>query len=743
MVGKEQPDGSYDGTISKILALGCLKVKAFAVEFDMDQPDENLLGNSVFGYGWNPKTGLMKLKLKVNMSKKRRGVRSGPDLTVESLESLRSLMMTKRNLLGVTNSFGDYLGIVEPFTIRFRLGMKNLFQQENPLAWDDPIPEELRGFWIDLISEAVKAGSVDFARSTRPANSVGGPVVAGLGDGAFPAYGAAVYLVWEYSCENSDCTDTCCGGSVGGGHYHSSLACGKARVTPLQGYTVPRSELSGATLVSRMVSRVVEALKHLDVKTESAIILLDSKCTISLLDASSKILKPFFQNRRAEIIENMEAVKKICKMEEPHYVPSALNIADLCTRGTAKVDDVLPGSIWKSGPHFLVLGRDQWPVTRDFVRTDLPVDEIKTGDKLIAACIRAEAVTTIAAVRAAKKKQVTKAERIFGKPAEAIERFEEILTYSHDFQSRIRVVARVRRGWSAGMVKEKDWSGEQKDMITIEPNRQEMLDAEKMILKHGMIKTADAYQEGQLRSLLPFTSSGIIYTRGRLGEKSMEAILGVSELPILMPQSRVAELYMWRAHCGYSGLFHRSDVETLAKSRTSVWIVKGKNLAKKICSQCKICTKLRKKMETQQMAELKEESSKICPPWTYICLDYAGPVIIKGEVNSRSRGKAWVLVYTCRSTKAVCLLATAGYSTSHFLARHEEYVARKGKPRSVTTDRGTQLVKGGIVLAEKEKPSNWNWAEVVKKNSVSNWEFVPHRNGLAESTVKILKKSLS
>ena len=122
-------------------------------------------------------------------------------------------------------------------------------------------------------------------------------------------------------------------------------------------------------------------------------------------------------------------------------------------------------------------------------------------------------------------------------------------------------------------------------------------------------------------------------------------------------------------------------------------------------------------------------------------------MVIKGEVNTRSRGKAWILVYTCRSTKAVCLLATAGYSTSHFLARHEEYMARKGKPRSVTTDRGTQLVKGGIVLAEKEKPSNWNWAEVVQKNSVSDWVFVPigspHRNGLAESTVKILKKSLS
>ena len=121
-----------------------------------------------------------------------------------------------------------------------------------------------------------------------------------------------------------------------------------------------------------------------------------------------------------------------------------------------------------------------------------------------------------------------------------------------------------------------------------------------------------------------------------------------------------------------------------------------------------VCARERKKKEVQQMAELREESSSVCPPWTFICLDYAGPVIIKGEVISRSRGKAWVLVYTCSSTKAVCLLATAGYSTSHFLARHAEYVARKGKPRSVVTDRGTNLVKGAIVLADKEKPSNWN-----------------------------------
>ena len=69
-----------------------------------------------------------------------------------------------------------------------------------------------------------------------------------------------------------------------------------------------------------------------------------------------------------------------------------------------------------------------------------------------------------------------------------------------------------------------------------------------------------------------------------------------------------------------------------------------------------------------------------------------------------------------------------------------------GRPRTIVSDRGTQLVKSGIVLAEKHTPRGWDWSTVVKNNSASNWSFVPvgaaHRNGLAEATVKVLKQSL-
>ena len=69
------------------------------------------------------------------------------------------------------------------------------------------------------------------------------------------------------------------------------------------------------------------------------------------------------------------------------------------------------------------------------------------------------------------------------------------------------------------------------------------------------------------------------------------------------------------------------------------------------------------------MGKVKEESLTVCRPWTYISLDFAGPVKVKGAVNARAKKKCWILVYCCRSTKAVELLATLGYDTGSFFVK--------------------------------------------------------------------------
>ena len=263
-----------------------------------------------------------------------------------------------------------------------------------------------------------------------------------------------------------------------------------------------------------------------------------------------------------------------------------------------------------------------------------------------------------------------------------------------------------------------------------------------------MLLTSIALEKGKLDSLLPVRDGVIIVTQGRLGERKMSELFGASSLPILMSDSHTAYLYMLDAHCGEYGLVHRGVVSTLARSREKVWIVKGRRLAKKICQDCMICRREAKKRASQQMALIREEQLQMCPPFTHVCLDFAGPTKVKDQVSKRKTLKVWILIYACVATKAVMFLATPGYSTEDFLCKHDEFTSRSGIPRTVVSDKGSQLVKGSIKVEEMDKPNNkYDWKQVISRDSRTRWIFVTaggqHRNGLAEATVKVLKKSLN
>ena len=55
-------------------------------------------------------------------------------------------------------------------------------------------------------------------------------------------------------------------------------------------------------------------------------------------------------------------IQKKTDVDSWKHIPSAENIADILTRG-AKPDKLGPGSIWHSGPEWLVKSEEVWPVT--------------------------------------------------------------------------------------------------------------------------------------------------------------------------------------------------------------------------------------------------------------------------------------------------------------------------------------------------------------------------------------------
>ena len=417
----------------------------------------------------------------------------------------------------------------------------------------------------------------------------------------------------------------------------------------------------------------------------------------------------------------MSEMRKYCHVEEFQHVSGELNPADLATRGEVKAADLGMGSFWQLGPFFLCLRRELWPVTRSFISEELPEEEVRCRKAVVIAMMRGSVLKDSSLQLPLLWKAV-----------------QRIIHYSNNIVKVKNILARVIRGWRKSKTVE---------VVSPDPTAEELIEAEKLLLVSAMVETATADDLDKLTSLVPEREGRLIVTRGRLGEECLSAHLGVSSLPIIMPNTRAAYLFMNRAHCGEYGTEHKGIVETLARSRTRVWIHRGRDLAKKVCNSCPLCTIKKKKLCGQQMARIRPERLVVCRPWTYTALDFAGPYKVRGVVNSRARIKCWIIVYVCCSTKAVCLLSTYGHSTQSFLIRHEEFVARHGAPSKVVSDRGSQLVSAGRVLAAKESPESWDWSRITSENRTSSWEFVPigsqHRNGLPEATVKVLKKSLA
>ena len=728
MRGEQLPDGSFSGTLRQIFDKGNLKLKTILVSGETNEEIKNLIGGKILGYNWDATTDIISIPFNIHLCNKKRGVWPQPPLTAETLNLLQTTPLTKKVCLSITNGNFDFLGIACPFTIRFKLLMQEFYQSRSDNSkesWNMLCPAAAVQNWIDLISEAVKTESLCFPRTVRPTNAISNPLIAYFTDGALPAFSSAVYVQWQVKCEHG--YDSC------DYDYEANLLTAKARVTPVTGLTIPRVEMNGKVLGSRHALSTVKALQTEPLMRPTSVVpMCDSKCTISAVDTSSRALKPFFHNRVSEILDNKKEMEKYCPVEEIHYVDTSLNPADLPTRPGIKLTDIGMDSFWQKGPDFLCSRRELWPITRDFVHAELPVEEVRSSVSVFLTSIRKAVIT--GSVKGVKLPALCLA-------------VKEASNFYNNLHKVHRILARLIKGWDLkgkGIPLTKEALGE--------PDAMELSKAERLLLTFSMFETVNADENGKLLSLCPKKDGNIVVTSGRLREESLSKLIGSPYLPILMPETRAAHLYMLEAHEGEDGTVHNSIAETLARSRKKVWIHRGRNLAKKICNECYRCKRENLVLAKQQMGKIKDESSSVSKPFTFVSLDFAGPYKVKGIVNPRTRIKCWIAVYCCRATKAVDLYAVCGYDTQSFLTKHEEFVARRGAPNSVVSDRGTQLVSAGKVLAQKSAdskntPVGWDWARITSENAASNWIFAPigspHYNGLPEATIKVLKKTLN
>ena len=199
------------------------------------------------------------------------------------------------------------------------------------------------------------------------------------------------------------------------------------------------------------------------------------------------------------------------QVDELHHWPGESNIVDLPTRGKATHQEIGPSSEWQMGPSITRQPRSLWPASRQF-RRQVPLEE--TRPALYTTNLVAK--TAVLPAMLHLHSMVT-----------------EVMQYSNSLPKVLAILARV-------LTANKSQS---RASVTNQPTVYWLSMAEHLAFIVASGDTDPLVKSGRLDGMAPYYSCGRWNTKGRLGKGAFK-VLGVSELPILSRNSRLAELIM-------------------------------------------------------------------------------------------------------------------------------------------------------------------------------------------------------
>ena len=212
---------------------------------------------------------------------------------------------------------------------------------------------------------------------------------------------------------------------------------------------------------------------------------------------------------------------------------------------------------------------------------------------------------------------------------------------------------------------------------------------------------------------------------------------------LLSSKHPATRLFMERAH-QVGG--HRGRDATLARFRMRYWTPQGSKLARLVKMDCQLCKLRDAKFLEQPMGLLPEARLKPAPAFNHVMLDLFGPYTVRGEVQKRTSGKAYGVLFTDLAMRAVHIEAVFGYDTSNFLMALSRFASLRGWPEKIYSDPGCQLVG-----AERELKEAWQRfdRESLQRDSAQNgstWVFgpadSPWHQGAVESLIKVAKHAI-
>ena len=535
--------------------------------------------------------------------------------------------ITKRTILKTIASIFDPLGLISPIVTPMKVFLQQLFELK--LGWDNEVSDQLQRDWKLMMSALKDVGEISLPRYyfgtliCQPKKIQ----LIGFCDSSEKAYAAVVYA--RVAIEDK--------ASV-------ALVMSKSRVAPLSRLTIPRLELLSCLILARLIVSVKEMLSPM-IAVEAIRCYTDSITSLYWIKGTSREWKLFVENRVQEIRRLVEpGYWSHCKGEE--------NPADIPTR-RSNVSKLERNSMWWNGPSW-VMSTQLVPLASENSAelADMPMEctkelKVKGNAETSVLCMKMETVRNLSKVITIER---------YSSYKKLVQITGYVLRFLHNCRKR---------------------SSRRIDELSVDETHR----AEKILIQSSQCTFDKDYLEKITPQLGIYKDKdGILRCGGRLNNSNLDI---QAKNPILLPRnSHLSNLIIRESH---SNVMHNGVKETLAELRSRFWIVKGRQLVKKIIGQCKICTRIQGLSYGEpDMSQLPDFRVQEVHAFHAVGIDFAGPLFIKSE--DKSLKKVYIALFTCATTRALHLEIVPDLNTATFLLCFKRFVSRRGLPSIIVTD---------------------------------------------------------
>ncbi|XP_055622012.1 uncharacterized protein LOC129765623 [Toxorhynchites rutilus septentrionalis] len=597
---------------------------------------------------------------------------------------------TKREILRVLMSIYDPLGLIGNYLMFLKILLQEIWRAGT--EWDDMIHEKQLKGWITWLRILPQIEEIRIPRCYHT-SSCGDQHAVELHtfvDASELGYAAVSYFRF-----------------VQDGVIKCALIGAKTRVAPIKFVSIPRLELQAAVIGVRL-AKSIEQGHSLDIKRRY--FWTDARDVICWLNSDNRRYSQFVAFRTSEILENTE-------IKDWNWIPSKLNVADEGTKWQRQ-PDFDANSRWFNGPSFLWEHECEWPkmptsdhVTVEEIRQNLLHHTIDFNDIL-----RPEDHSKWKHLRRITALVIRFAENIKRKLAKAVTQ-TGILTM-HELATAENF--HYRRA------------------------QNEVYSEEMVILtKAKSIKNQQILpRKSSLYKLSPFLDdNGVMRVHSRIDV--CEFVGKKSAFPIVLPRDhRLTQLILLERHERY----HHQNHETyINEVRKQYYIPRLRVQCEKVRRKCQQCKIRMAKSQPPAMGNLPPARlAAFVRPFSYTGVDFFGPYNV--AVGRRTE-KRWGVLMTCLTIRAIHIEIAHSLNTDSCIMALKNFMARRGTPVEIFSDRGTNFVGASKELSDALKTVDKQRIMLEFTSSTTSWNFnppaSPHMGGSWERLIQSVKKILA